>query len=232
MKKMRVRNSLTLALILCVAFAAVGCGVSDEEAMQACVDAVTKLEAQTEVHVVGTTMLGETADDLEQSSASEYWISGEDYLWVSTVPGMPELWHLHVDGMSLSAEMADGDLDWQTGDDSGLYLTSWVPPIDLGDYDVKSVVTQGDRQVITLTGADQDLAEGTYDSGSYSDYEAVFTLDAQGDLEKFELSFRAEFPDENGDVSAVYWQWVTEYSEVTEGEVDAYLQELYLEAAG
>lgn len=104
--------------------------------------------------------------------ASEYWISGEDYLWVSTVPGMPELWHLYVDGMSLSAEMADGDLDWQTGDDSGLYLTFWVPPIDLGDYDVKSVVTQGDRQ------------------------------------------------------------WVTEYSEVTEGEVDAYLQELYLEAAG
>lgn len=227
---MRKNVLLTLVCFICLAFCLTACSGLDGTEKQDCIDAIGKLETLTEVHWTSTTLIGETQDALEVSMSSENWVSGSDWADKSSAADYA-LWHLAFGGESFGAMETGSQRLWQTVDAYTENMKpSWRLSGALDGYEVASVTEKDGLRVITLTADVQETTPGAYGTATYSDYSIVISLDDNGDLRKYELSYRTTGPEKDGTESTLYWKLVNEYPAFESGEIAAYLQSLYQEA--
>ena len=224
------RKPVMLFLVICLVLSLTACAGPSEDGIQLCADAMEKLEAMSEVHLIATTKIGDAADSLEVSTVTETWISGEDWGIKSTIPGEDALWHLMYQNEPYSALETDGVCQWQTGSPEGMDVPSRLPPLDLGVFEVVSVKSQDGQKVITLSADISETEPGEYGNTAYTDVQAVFRLDDSGDLRSCDMSFCTTTALEDGSEQEIHWLVTMEYPSAAEGEVSRYLEELYQDA--
>lgn len=230
------KRTILVALCLVILFAAIiaivlsACSSLDGTEKQQCLDAMEKLADQSQVHLISTTLVGEEPDHLEESAVSEYWISGQDWASCRTTSGSDALWQIVVTGETFGAMEISDQRMWQTTTANTQGPPSWIPPVDLGSYNVVSEKKKDDSYIITLTADIAETTPGSYGNVAYSDYQVVFSLDINGTIRRFEQSFCTSLPQKDGSISNVYWKQVMEYPDFSDGEIVAFLQSLYQEA--
>lgn len=218
-----------LALLVAVTFLC-GCSSLDGTEMQRCTDAIDSLKNLEQIHFISTTLMGESADSLEVSAVSEYWINGKDWAYRSELPGSSAIWQLTLDNETFAAMESDGQRLWQAAAEGDREPESWVPSEDFALYRVASAKKENGSLVITMTSDVTETTPAAYGNATYKDYQVVVTLDPDGAMEKFELSFCSTVVQADGSTGDIYWKQIVEYPDFTEEEITDYLQMLYQEA--
>lgn len=216
--------------LFCVVFMLSACSGLDRTEMQQCMVAIDGLKSLENMHYISTTYMGESADSLEVSAVSEYWINGKDWAYRSELLGSGAIWQLTLDNETFAAMESEGKRLWQAATEGGRETESWVPSEDFSLYRVTSVKKENGSLVITMTSDVAETTPAAYGNATYKDYQVVVTLDPDGGMEKYERNFCSTVVQADGNTGDIYWKHILEYPDFTEEEITDYLHMLYQEA--
>ena len=208
-------RSLIPVLAACLLLTALaGCSAGDAEAKQACVSAYEAMKEQTEAHFTTYTLEGLSPDDLTGQSRSEYWISGENWLYHHAPEDSPGIWQLCRDGKHFSAgDSADGSLQWQESE-SNMAPAAVLPELDFEQLRLESAERHG-AELVAIFSA-EDATDGNL---TVSSQRIVFTIDESGALEELRYSMKHTFPGDDGEETELWQEIVFEYTAFQPGEV-------------
>ena len=217
---MKYRRIL-LCLLVCMILTLAACSAPTGNEKQLCADALEKLGSQSEVYLISTTLVGEDPEQMETSTVTEYWISGS--VWASCIRpyGGAGTYHLSLNSAYFTMQEDDGL--WQSAEAAD--EVSWVPAVDLERWKVTATEKKDGVTIITMTAEAESTGKVTY-----SDYQQIFWLNTNGELQKYELSLCTTVPQRDGSDRTIHTKTTMEYPPVASGEIAAFLQSQYEEA--
>lgn len=226
---MKRTRQTAFALVLLLALSLTACAPGQDDYLNACIEAVAALAAREEVHMISTTLVGETEDTMAPEDTWEYWVSGEDRLVIAPAGDDDTLWSLYKDGRSFTTAPEDGVRAWEELQ-ADANTDSWIPPeVDIGEVQVSSRKDGEGRTVVTLTGDRSVTEEGPTGQMTASGYREEYVLNGDGTLACYSLYYTTQTPNGAGETQTICWCMRMEYPTFEPGEVTAYLDTLYAE---
>lgn len=227
---MKIHYNRFYLLILCIAILLCGCSNLDGTEMQRCTDAIERLKKLNQMHYISTTLIGESSDSLEISAVSEYWISGNEWAYCSSLSNSETIWQLTLDNANFAAMETNNQRQWQAVSDTSREPDSWVPPEDFSLYTVTSAKKENGNLIVTMTSDVTETVPAAYGNTTYKDFQVVITLDSTNAIVKYELSFCSTITQKDDSIGNIYWKMVKEYLGSDQTEIDKFLDTLYQEA--